>query len=80
MNTATQTEVEPIERHVGAFIIYFKDKVTIPRDDHGFDIEDGVAYISHGKFERFRERYQFTVNGVESVMDVDEVRKIDVLN
>ena len=59
---------------------HFEDKVTIPQDEHGFDIENGVAYISRGKFERFRKYYQFTVDGVESVIDMDEVREIIIVS
>lgn len=78
MSTMTK-EAEAVTEYIGSFIVRFKDKVTIPRDDNGFDIEDGVAHISQGKFETIPGFYRFTVDGVESEIDADEIDHITLV-
>ncbi len=81
MSTATEIEEpKPITEFLGSFIVYFEDEnITMTHEEGGFDINEGVAYISRVKFERIPGYFRITVNENVCHIDDDEIKRVEVV-
>lgn len=80
MSTATQTKVEPIRTHVGAFSITYWDRhLTIPQDRDQIEITDGASFISDGRIDIYASYVIVTNKCTEYEIQLEEIEFITTL-
>jgi hypothetical protein len=85
MNTLTRSaeparRIGPVTEFNGAFIIHFMDKVSMTHEEGGFDIEDGVVYVSQGRYWTTPGYLHFRINGIECEIEDDQIEYIEIVN